>query len=185
MKIKIRPVYSELQGYLTQAPSAERMSVYRKEALELSKQLSGSIDELNEITGGDYNKFRTEVFSETANGFSMITLNINVYRLKLGGLISRLHGTYFADESPPFSGMPSTIINQNQHQNQTVHILLEIQSKIDEKLNKLPEGKEKTFLEKVKASLSGVSSITGLITLLLQTAKDLGLSTEQVYNLFH
>lgn len=143
-----------------------------------------TIDELNKITGEDYNRYKIEALTFPWNGAMRQGMDVQTYRTKLGGLISRLHGAHFSDEAPPFSGMPSTVINQNQSQNQAVYILLEVQSKIDDALSKLPEGKEKNFLQTVKSSLEGVSNVTGLIGLLLKTANDLGLTTTQIYNLF-
>ncbi|MBP7060993.1 MAG: hypothetical protein KBA91_03390 [Candidatus Moranbacteria bacterium] len=180
MKEQIRPIYSELQGYLAQAPKVEGKSLYREEAVALAKQLSGAIEELNTLTGEDYNKFKAETFSEY-----ILTLDMNVYRLRLGGLISRLHGKYFFDEPAPFSGMPSMVITQSQSQSLQIQMFLDFQSKLDEKINKLPkDDKNRTFLEKVKSSLSGVKSFSDLVSLVVSTAKSFGLSTEDIVNLF-
>jgi len=184
MKDKIRPIYSELQGYLTEAPDVKSNGEVLYDKPAFWNQYNSTIDELNKIADQDYNRYKIETVTVPWQTRSRQAMDIQTYRTKLGGLISRLYGTYFSDEAPPFSGMPQTIINQNQNQNQTVNLLLEIQSKIDEKLPNLPEGTEKTFLQKVKSALSGISSVTGLIGLLLKTANDLGLTTTQIYNLF-
>ena len=114
-------------------------------------------------------------------------LDFDNYRQKLGGIIARLHGEYFSDETPPFAEMPSTIITQSQSQNQSlqVQLLLEVNDLIHKKLSTVPEGsKEKTFLEKVKASLSSVKDISQLVTLLITTAHQVGMTIEQLKTLF-
>ena len=60
------------------------------------------------------------------------------------------------------------------------------QSKIDEKLSKLDDSKikEKGFLEKVKSSLSSIRSVAQLLSLLLSTAKESGLSIDELKELF-
>ncbi|MBU1557393.1 hypothetical protein KKC45_00305, partial [Patescibacteria group bacterium] len=158
MKEKIRPIYSELQGYLSQAPEfipgRERIS----NGVEIINQLNSSIEELEEISGNDYSRYKETIKTSTSG--SLRYFELLGYRSSLGGLISRLHGEYFSDENPPFSGMPSTVINQHQNQNQITYIqvLLEIQSKIDSEIPKFETGSnERTFLEKLKQSLSGVS----------------------------
>jgi hypothetical protein len=77
-----------------------------------------------------------------------LIIAVSTYRQKLGGLISWLHGKYFTDEPPPFSGMPSTVIIQVQQQSVSVQMLLDIQTKIDEALTKAKGEKEQGFLKK-------------------------------------
>jgi ribosomal protein L11 len=56
---------------------------------------------------------------------------------------------------------------------------------IHEKLGKVQEGsKEKTFLEKVKASLSSVKNVSQLVSLIITTAQQLGITIEQLIALF-
>jgi hypothetical protein len=182
-KEDIRPIYAEPQGYLSQAPS-EKMAGPILDA-NLWEQANQAIDELNQISGEDYSRFK--LAPQQPAGSMASYLGRDTYRGKLGGLISRLHGKYFADEPPPFSGMPATVISQNQIQSQSVQvqILLDLQSKIDEKLHKFEEGsKERTFLEKLKGSLSSVKNIVGLIALLTKTASEYGLTIEQLKELF-
>jgi hypothetical protein len=179
-KETIRPIYSELQGYLSQAPKtmdrtdrSVRMA-YRR----ILEQLNNTIDRLNEVSGEDYSRFKVELEGEP---------NPLPYRTKLSGLISWLHGEYFSDEQPPFSGMPSTVITQTQQQNQTfqVELLLQMQSKIDEQLHKLEAGDERRgFLERVKGALKSVRNASELIALWLETGQEFGLTLEQLLELF-
>ena len=109
------------------------------------------------------------------------------YRQKLSGLISRLHGEYYSDEPPPFSGIPGTINIQTQQQSQSVQvqILLDMQSLIYERLPKFQEGTpEKSFLEKLKSKLSSVSNVVELFSLCMKLAKDVGLNIESLFRIF-
>ncbi len=182
MKNKIRPIYAELQGYMSQAPAANNSST---DDNTLWKQLNNTIDELTEVSGGEYSKFKITNIDYYSGGAAF--MNVSEYRSKLGGLIARLHGEFFHEEPAPFSGMPSTVIHQNQYQQQTVQIkmLLEIQSKVDEKIKEAPEGsKERSFLEQLKSGLYAVSGVTELVALILKLAHDTGLHTADLIKLF-
>lgn len=179
-KQAIRPIYSELQGYLAQAPD-QKTAAISNEAFWC--QYNDAIRELNSLTDKNYDRFQINPLQGQVGQFILK----DTYRQKLGGLIARLHGEYFSDEPAPFAEMPSTIITQSQNQNQAVHIqlLLEVSDLINEKLGKFQDGsKEKTFLEKIKASLSSVKNVSQLVSLLLTTAHQLGITIEQLFNLF-
>lgn len=178
-KEAIGPIYAELQGYLAQAPKASRTN---EETVWLD--VNGLLQELNKLTGKNYTKFHLyPITSEHDEPH----LYLSTYRRKLGGLIARLHREYFLDESTPFASMPSMVIQQNQHQNQSVEIqfLLEVNNLINEKLNKAPEGTtEKKFLEKIRGPLSKVKNVSQFVTLVIMTAKEMGISLEQLASLF-
>jgi len=179
MKEKIRPIYYELQGYLSQAPK-EKNVIFENSVWE---HYNTKIDELSSISGEDYSSYKVNPI-KWGDGLAVEILN---YRTKLGGLIARLHGKFFPDESPPFSGMPSTIITQTQQQTQSfqIQMLLEIQSKIDEKTSQFNEGsKERRFLDKIKNSLSSVKDTSQLITLILKVGKEIGLTLGQILDIF-
>jgi len=116
MKEKVRPIYSELQGYLSQAPKKNKGLIFESSMWEQHNQ---TIDELNNITGKNYDRYKVEVKSIDWNRTMRRVIYSQSYRTKLSGLILRLHGEYFSDEPPPFSGMPSTIISQQQVQSQS------------------------------------------------------------------
>lgn len=179
-KEAVRPIYSELQGYLAQAPDSKQNSYIDSDSLW--KQYNDTIKELNKVTGKDYSRY--ELIPEQGNGPFVYTV---AYRQKLGGLIARLHVEYFPDETPPFAEMPSTIITQSQNQNQSlqVQLLLEVSDLIHEKLGTVKEGSnEKTFLERVKASLSSIKDVAQLISLLITTAQQSGITIDQLKTLF-
>lgn len=183
MKNKIRPIYSELQGYLTQAPPIGEHGNTTTSDDTLWKQFNITIDELNIITGKAFTKFKVIKIERGQNGQY---IKVSNYRQKLGGLISHLYGEYFSDEQSPFSGMPSTIINQNQSQNQSqsLSIILELQEKIINEIPKHKEGtKERNFLEKFKPGLSTIKSVTDILSLALKIGADFGLDPATIRRL--
>jgi hypothetical protein len=182
-KEAVRPIYSELQGYLAQAPKKEK--AYGTYDSSFWEQCNQAITELNKVTGKDYSRFM--LYPRTSGSSGSPYLDFDNYHQKLGGIIARLHGEYFSDETPPFADMPTTIITQSQNQNQSlqVQLLLEFNDLILKKLGTVKEGsKEKTFLEKVKASLSSVKDVSQLVSLLITTAHQLGITIEQLKTLF-
>jgi len=185
MKEKIRPIYSELQGYLSQTPAVKDSSDWTSDS-SFWNQYNNAIQELNDVSGKKYDRFKIQP-EECDWSARVLIIRISSYRNKLGGLISRLHAEYFSDEPTPFSGMPTTIISQTQQQNQSfqIQMLLEIQSRIDEKIPQFDEdSKEKKFLEKIKESLVSVGNVSQLIALLLRVGKDIGLTVDQIFNIF-
>ncbi|MDO8489608.1 MAG: hypothetical protein Q7S42_05835 [Candidatus Omnitrophota bacterium] len=180
-KEQVRPTYGELMGYLSQIPTREKSELLYDADVKIVEQIEQSIDELNEITGQNFNKFKVGVqYYDNGKMASVVEIRTN-----LNGLIMRLHAMYFSDENAPFGGGPSMVVNQNQHQSQSqVTMLLEFQSLIDKKLND-PDVKpeEKGFLEKLKVSLPSIKSATELLSTAISIAKDCGLSIDTVHHL--
>ncbi len=179
-KEKIRPLYSELQGLLSQAPKELRGAGIVDNAVHATilNHFNNVIEELNNVSGKNYKRFMTKTGEHTFP---------SIYRSKLGGLISRLHAEYFSVEQAPLSETPSTVISQTQKQSQSfqVQLLLEIQSKIDEKLQELePEDKKRGFLEKVKGALTSVRNTAELIALILSTGQQFDLTIKELLELF-
>ncbi len=183
MKEKIRPIYSELQGYLSQAPEKNSGNIFEH---ILWEQINSAIEELNNVSNKNYDRFKISPRSEDWNGQALQIIDAYEYRLKISGLISRLHGEYFSDEVPPFSGMPSTSIQMNQQQNQSVQmqIILDTQDLVNKKIHETSDPLEKNFLEKIKSSLSSIKNVSDLISLILTTGSSLGMNLEQVLKLF-
>lgn len=177
-KEKIRPLYSELQGLLSQAPEPELPGAGNifKVSSQILTHYNDVVENLSRFTD-DENYLRFIVKEDYPS----------VYRSQLSGLISRLHGKYFSNEPAPFSGMPSTVISQTQQQNQSfqVQLLLEIQSKIDEQLIKLEPGdKKRSYLEKVKGALKSIRNTAELIALILETGQEFGMTFQELKELF-
>lgn len=187
MKDKIRPYYSRLQGYLSQAPTLESSytSMY---AQPLCDSVNQTIDKISQISGNDYAVHRFEG-ADLDRDTSSPQIRVATVRGKLGALIAELHGTFYLDEPAPFSGMPSMVITQSSSQNQeqtaNITLLLEIQSKIDEKTESVTDPTEKSFLEKVKANLSNVKNGVELLGMILKIGNDMGLTVEQIMRLLH
>jgi hypothetical protein len=182
MREKIKPIYSELQGYLSQAPSGDKVAYVRDQSLW--EQFNKTIDELNSVSGQDYNKFK--ITNILHDGSEPYILNSD-YRSKLNGLIMRLYGEYFEKEISPFSGGPSTVVNQNQQQSQATQIVMitEFQDLIDKRFYGAElEEKEKSFLQKLKDSLPTVKSVVELVNLILTIAKSSGLDINQISKAF-
>lgn len=175
----IRPLYSELQGYLSQAPTIKATSdcIYDSATWE---QVNVAIDELNTATQKDYSRFK--INPESGDDF----VRISTHRTKLGGLISRLHAEYFSSEPAPFSGMPNTVINQSLSQQQTTQIafLLETQSFIDKKLSETTDEEEKGFLTTVKSKLINIKNFVELIQLIIATAQTFGINLDKLTQIF-
>lgn len=182
-KEKIAHIYSELQGYLSQATKAKTSANAFYDA-QIWNQYNEAIDELNNISGTNYGRFRIHHERSTLLGDFVRSIT---YRSKLAGLILRLHSEFFSDESAPSTDEPTTLISQRQQQSRFFQrqMILEIQSKIDEKIPEFNnDSKEKKFLEKVKASLASITSVTQLVSLLLKTGQELDLTIEQMSKLF-
>ncbi len=179
---QIRPLYSELQGYLTQAPSPGDCQTYDSGVWE---SYHAAILELAHMTGKSYERYMVGV-EQNECGSSYV--RVAEYRTKISGLIARLHGQFFPGEPAPFAGMPNTVITQNQQQTQVQHIqmLLELQSQVDAKLNDPTiDANQKSFLGKVKESLASVRNVTDLLSSVVRAARDCGMSTEQLADLFN
>jgi len=184
-KDQIRPIYGELIGYLSQLPSYEKQNYLFGSNTIIANQIGKAIDELKEITGEGFDKFRVGVEHGGYGGKTENQISVLELRTKLNGLIMRLYGAYFPDDNPPFGGSPSMIVHQNQNQSQSqVVILLEFQSLIDRKLN--DQGitdKERTFLQKLKSILPNIKSATELVSSVISIAKDLGLGIDTLQRL--
>ncbi|HUW21133.1 MAG TPA: hypothetical protein VMW41_00520 [Candidatus Bathyarchaeia archaeon] len=177
MKENVRPIYEELQGYLSQAPTIKEVSYLRDRPLW--EQFNRCLDELVNITKNDYTRFR---LTPIPDGDSQYVLNTE-YRSKLNGLIMNLHAKYFKDEQSPFSGTPGVVVSQSQQQAQSVQVamLMEFQSTLDKRLYGSKLGKkEKSFLEKVKKALPTVKTATELVKLVITIAKSCGLEIAEV-----
>lgn len=182
-KKKIRPLYNELQGYLSQAPK----NVGANDWFPTNSQweyVNRAIDRLNTVTGKNYDHFKIaqEIGKQSREPYEVY---VSTFKGKLGGLISYLHGEYFSDEPSPFDGVPSTVITQYQNQQQSVNVLiLEMQRKIDEKLPTTEDEKEKGFLKRLQGVLPTVTTGIGLVKSVFDLAAQMGLDPHQISRLF-
>jgi len=180
MKEKIRPIYEELIGYLSQTPLAKEGTYFYES--HFWTQLNNTVDELLKLEKNDYySKFKVTVIQDGSEPH----ISVNEYRTKLNGLIMNLHAKHFKEESTPFGGQPSTVVNQTQSQSVQITMILDFQSFIDKKIytEKLEE-KEKNFLEKIKSSLATVKSIAELLNLIMVTAQNFNLDANSLQKIF-
>lgn len=181
-KDEVRPVYGELQGLLSQAPPIGEHGNSSTTDSSLWNQYNESVAELNNISGQSFDKF---LIQPKYRSDHRQYIDVSEYRAKLGSLIARLHHTYFYNEPAPFSGMPSTQISvaANQSQTQSQNIAIELIPVIDEKLSKLEDSPEKSFLEELKTGLSTVSDFTNLMKKVKELSAKYGISLETALSL--
>ena len=180
IKSKVRAIYYELQGYLSQTPKPQQPSdIFASD--DPWHQYNKAVEELSKITGDDYDRFM--IRPKATDNYTFV--HLITYRQTLGGIINRIHGIYFSDENMPFSGSPQTVISQSQNQSQSIQMVLDFQSKIDEEIIKSKESPKKVgFLNKVKSKLSHVKDVNDMLKLLLNTAKELGVSMSELLSIF-
>lgn len=187
-KEKIRSMYSELQGYLSQTPIAEKGYEHIDDD-GFTDNLNAIIQELNTSTGNDYSRSSLKKKYYSTDRGPEYYIRVAEYRNKIGGLISRLHSEFFKDEPPPFSGMPNTSINVTQDQRQSQSIALEIAiemgSLIGSKIEKYEKGTpERAFLEKLKEKLVSIKSVSELVLTIFGIASSVGLTLDKIKTIF-
>lgn len=190
MKEKIKPLYLQLQGILSQTPLFENpFSTF--DTSEIWENYNKTVDKLNLISGKNYDEFKIEPKWERWQGDSTQQVNGTLFRQKINGLINFLHGEYFQDERAPFSGEPQNIFTQNQQVEQTTSIevlmmtVLEIQEKLIKKEVDYPQDSaENKFIKSIKDSLKTVKNNMDMINLILQTAASVGLTIEKLSKIF-
>jgi len=182
MKKEIRRIYAELKGYSSQEQPLDTTMITEA---TLWNQYNDVIDELNQVTNSkDYSRYRID--PEDISGYGPAIRPFTL-KMKAAGLVGRLHAEYFSDEPNPLASSPDTVITQSQEQNQSfqIQLVLEFQSTLDQKIPQHKEGSnERTFLEKLKGPLASVRDTAGLLKLILQTGKDIGLSFDDILKIF-
>jgi hypothetical protein len=179
-KDKIRVIYGELQGYLSQTPKpSSPTDIFATDSSW--QRYNIAVGDLSKITGEDFARF--QIRPTRQNRYDIV--HIEDYRQALNGLINTLHALYFGDEPRPFGGSPTTVISQTQYQVQSIQMLLDFQSKIDKALQNVEENStKKKFLEKMKGSLSTIKNVTELFSLVLKLAKEYGLGLGDLISIF-
>jgi hypothetical protein len=191
MQEKIKPIYQELMGILSQTPVFDNPHSTLS-TVEIWENYNDIIERLNTISERDYNHFKIkEKIEQWGDGSSHPYVNGTLFRQKLNGLINHLHGEHFPNERTPFSGEPQHVFEQNQVVSQSTDVqvivmtVLEVQEKLikneDKYSSDSPEGK---FIKIVKESLKNVKSTMELINLILQTAANVGLTPDKLSTIF-
>ena len=178
---KVRPIYSELQGFLLAAPDPNKTSRVRE--LSLGQKVNQSIIELNEITGKNYDKYKIENRHEIINRTSAVFINPREYQSQLTSLIQKLKGEYFYDEVT--GNGPNTVINQTQFQSQQQSIVVELALTIAEKKADYPTGTpERTFLDALGEKLKTTKTISEVIATILDLATKAGVWLDFLLKIF-
>ena len=183
MKDKIRPIYSELQGILHQAPEKDQ-SIYNEDK-RLWEKFNELLDSLKTITNdGSYES--SKLVPIHGDGYSYVSGQM--YRTNISGLILKLHGTYFSDERPPFSGPEPANVTQTQFaaqsQNVSVEVAVQIGMDLQKALEKAETPEEKSFIEGLKSKIGTVKSYADFLLLVVSTAQAYGITLENIEKLF-
>ncbi|MFC1810380.1 hypothetical protein ACFLZH_02675 [Patescibacteria group bacterium] len=180
IKEKLRPVYQELNGLYSSSPTPDKQTTISDSPFW--EYYHSIIDEIEEITGEKYDKYRMSVNRTDYPGGDFI--HVITYHQKLSGLISRLYGKFFSTELNPLTSEPSTQTTINQIQSQSQNIVIDFKQTVEEKIPKTTDSNEKNFLTTLKDKLTGIKNVTHLIKTIISTARDFGIGLEQMINLF-
>lgn len=177
-KKDIRGIYEELKGVLTSIQ--DNNSWFDDE---------GFTDHVNHIIARtasicpeiqDLDSYRLE--KDYIPGREAIVHSIQA-KSKLSALTGRLRGTYNLDVPTANSGH-TFIQNQSQIQSQYLSAILECQEKIIAKIPKYAKGtKERSFLEKLKAALPTMKSMTDMTSSVLKIGAAIGLDPATIHKL--
>lgn len=177
----IRPVYSELQGFLKQVPHNDGSTYIPSYWTRFNEM----VDEISLKSKEGYSRYRLMPI-EHGSGFPSIALP--ELRARLGQLIGRLHAAFFSDEPAPFPGMPATAINvsqsQGQAQQQFQQMLFDFQDLLEDKIQSAKTEAEKGFLSTLKKSLRKISSYAELISELVKAAQASGVTIHDLGKIF-
>ncbi len=185
-KSNVRPILEELRGYLSVAPDpGKSRDIYDA---QIWNQYNSAIDELNTLTGVDYNKFKLQPQSEEINRSYFTLIKTQDYVGKLSGLINRINAEYFSDERN-VTNSPNTTINtyqtqvQSQEQQQTM--VVDMAMIIAEKKAGYPEGtSERSFLNKLGEALKGTKNISDIVKNIVEIGISCGLSLATIAKIF-
>lgn len=177
-KDKVKPIYQELQGFLSQTPLPKNN--YDRLTEDSWDLVNQSIDKLNQETSKDYNKFRIE--PEIVDGIAKVY--VTVFRQKLGGLIDYLHAEYFEEDQRPFSGQPSTIVSQNQTQNMSVQLYVQFGMELQKAMERAETEEEKSFLKDISGKIETVKTFIEFILLVTNLAVKHGITMDRLKTIF-
>jgi len=160
MKEKVRPIYEALQGCLSSAPLAKEQAYILESPIW--EHYHRYIDKLGQLTGEKFDEYKVLPFSDA----EYTKISVLDYRTKLNSLIMALHGKFFNDEPPPFSGAPGVVVSQLQQQSQSMQMQVKelIHALIKEVEEKIEDSEEKKSILKSLKDLTTnetFASVTG------------------------
>lgn len=138
---RIKSVYGEIKGYFDGLPKGAS-GPWCVPAI-VGRNFNSAVSELNQVSGTNYDRFKL-IEDELSGGTNC---NINFFRSKMSGLISRLEQEYgFGNKT--FSSTPAVAIFNNNQNTSTIEINYTI-----EDLIKNSEGERKEKLQELKDEL--------------------------------
>lgn len=178
MKDKIRPYYEELKG-LREALPEEGWFEDDGISNKYLKTLEGIATLLPELNRDEY-ILKPEWSEDQFGGGGRSMITKNQYKTILNALIGHLKGLFDFDNNQNNSG--HTFI---QSQSVSIELVLNLQEKIINLENKYEEGTpEKTFLKKLKNSLSSIKDATDIIKIVLSEAQKAGITLNTLITMF-
>ncbi len=112
----VRPNYKKLIGILSQTP-LPKSEFEMSDNLETLGFYHATVKDLAKIMGMNHSSYYVKV--EESRQF-----RITEFRQKMNALIMFIYGLYFPNEQEPFSGSPSSVMQQVQSQEQTQSITI-------------------------------------------------------------
>ncbi len=165
---KIKSIYGDLKGLLSQIPLAETTSLVSQ---FIVSQINQSVDNLTEVTNSDFSTYKipeNQRYADWPDSFPT-----NIVRAQLGRIISRLESEYGFGQNSQSSVNPGIVIfNKNQNE-----ISLEINYTINDLINEETEEESKNKLKELKDELEksdkNWDKIKGILIWVLNFSREL------------
>ncbi|MFT5036613.1 MAG: hypothetical protein ACI9VM_000175 [Candidatus Azotimanducaceae bacterium] len=172
MKEQVKPLYEELKGIRSAIPDA---SLFDDRGV--SEKYHSLLDKLRaELPDLNTDEYKIRV-KQSQRG---PTIDTPDYKTKVESLIGNIKGRFDFDSTEFNNG--HTFI---QNQTVSVELVLNLQEKVIELRDKYKVGTpERSFLEKLKSSLSSIKDGADIIKIVLSEAKTAGLSVEKLISIF-
>jgi hypothetical protein len=177
LRIKIKPLYEELKGMRDAIPTGT--SVYDNGISTKYHQTLAAVSELiGDLQTDDYKLSLDHAIYPGMKEGSRVLLD--QYRINLNAIIGNLKGRFDFDSNQNHTG--HTFI---QNQSVSIELVLNLQEKIINLEKKYDEGTpEKTFLQKLKGSLSSIKDATDIIKIVLVEAQKAGITLDKLASMF-
>jgi hypothetical protein len=164
---EILGAYKELKGVLNSLGDKEDWFTDR----EFTPQANRVIDRIGSVCPeiGDIESYKLQ---QDALQDGRLVVRVIPTKQKLMGLLGRMEGLYDIGEQNSPNGH-TFIQQQSQSQSQHITFVLDLQEKIIKEIPKHAEGtKERSFLEKLKASLPSIKDTTDILSTVLKIAAE-------------
>jgi hypothetical protein len=149
-------------------------------------QYRSTLQKLGELLNEDLSHFQPDV---TPSGTALYYKAADL-KAQVSGLLGWLRASYLPDiDKPHYAQASSPATNISQTVNQEVNVMqivtLDVSEMLTAKQADFDEGTpERTFIERIKNGLRGVKDTAALLALIMQTAHQCGLTTDQLRSIF-